>query len=107
MVRVGQASRGPVEATYAIEPDGDNKGLALVRYSRGWHDGFRTRHVLVSNLQGWDVRSGSAPRSAVPPKDAPPTTAPSLANELLIVTLHRQEQDIGVNFWSDATVVFK
>ena len=62
----GVGSRGPVEVTYALEAENDGQGvagLALVRSGRGWHDGQRTRHVLLRDLVGWEIRTQSEART--------------------------------------------
>lgn len=58
LLRAGQSNRGPVIASYGVETSASGGALSLVRYSRGWHDELRTRHVLASDLTGWELLSG-------------------------------------------------
>ena len=98
----GIGNRGPLEVTYELESEnGDSvRGeLALVRSGRGWHDGQRTRHVLMGGLTGWELRPVENPSQAPLPDRSLEDSAAHDASVLRIV-LHRVDgTDASGTFW--------
>jgi prepilin-type N-terminal cleavage/methylation domain-containing protein len=106
--RAGSSSRGPLEATYTIEPSGSDSGLALGRYGRGWHDGVETRHVLAAHVRGWELGVDGANDTST---SKPATTAPipdsATEGAALNIVLDRDGLLDSVSYWVCGKVVIQ
>jgi len=104
--RPGDIGAGPIEARYVVEPVGIGRGLGLVRYGQGWHDGLRTRHVLLHNLSGWEVRTTSRGDASAKTRPASqPSGSAGSVGDVLAVTLRRADgSEDRALFWVGATI---
>lgn len=101
MSRPGDGSFGPLEARYVIEPLERGQALGLVRYGQGWHDGSRTRHVLIENVTGWHLKTLSGQFTAASQPTTKPSARTSFGSDALQVTLQRADgNEQQVLFWT-------
>jgi hypothetical protein len=89
-------SRGPSEIRYCLETDLSAGPLALVRYSKGWHDPVATRYVLARHLTGWTIDF-----DGIAPPQADSSDMPSAAARAgrLIVALRSESNTNQVALW--------